>query len=202
MSKNHFDRIYIEQNGKKFSFRTTDRTNFMFTRNIEDSTPRFFNEIALLFIDNPDDFDPAQAWDLVINFASKFSKIPKEERQVSLRYVPPSHLIIEPVLEQNLNNNWMSTWKLQSNNLFILLFFFLVCFFIFFYQDKLVRKRKIFNFVRIASLVFCLIWVGWIVGAQLTIVNILNYVQLLVTENFNYSVIVYDPLIIVISIVL
>ena len=110
----------------------------MFTRNIEDSTPRFFNEIALLFIDNPDEFDPAQAWDLVINFASRFSKIPKEERQVSLSYIPPSRLIIEPVLEQNLNNNWISVWKLQSNNLFILIFFFLVCFFIFFYQNKLV----------------------------------------------------------------
>ena len=201
LSKNHFDRIYIEQNGKKFSFRTTDRANFMFTRNIEDSTPRFFNEIALLFIDNPDEFDPAQAWDLVINFASRFSKISKEERQVSLSYIPPSRLIIEPVLEQNLNNNWISVWKLQSNNLFILIFFLLVCFFIFFYQNKLVRRRKIFNFVRIGSLVFCLIWVGWTAGAQLTIVNILNYVQLLVTENFNYSVILFDPLITVVSIV-
>jgi len=173
----------------------------MFTRNIEDSTPRFFNEIALLFIDNPDEFDPSQAWDLVINFASRFSKIPKEERQVSLSYVPPNRLIIEPVLEQNLNNNWISAWKLQSNNLFILIFFILVCLFIFFYQNKLVRGRKIFNIVRIGSLVFCLIWVGWTAGAQLTIVNILNYVQLLVTENFSYSVIVLDPLITVVSIV-
>jgi NosR/NirI family transcriptional regulator, nitrous oxide reductase regulator len=200
LSKNHFDRIYIEQNGKKFSFKTTDRTNFMFTRNIEDSTPRFFNEIALLFIDNPEEFDPAQAWNLVINFASRFSKISKEERQVSLSYIPPSRLIIEPVLEQNLNNNWISVWKLQSNNLFILIFFFFICFLIFFYQTKLVRNRKIFNFLRIGSLVFCLIWVGWIAGAQLTIVNILNYVQLLVTKNFNYSVIAYDPLITAISI--
>ena len=201
LSKNHFDRIYIEQNGKKFSFRTTDRTNFMFTRNIEDSTPRFFNEIALLFIDNPDEFDPAQEWNLVINFASRFSKIHEAERQVSLSYIPPSRLIIEPMLEQNMNNNWISAWKLQSKNLFILMLFFLVCFFIFFYQNNLARSRKIFNFVRIGSLVFCLVWVGWTAGAQLTIVNILNYVQLLVTENFNYSVIVFDPLITVVSIV-
>ncbi len=201
LSKNHFDRIYIEQNGKKFSFRTTDRANFMFTRNIEDSTPRFFNEIALLFIDNPDEFDPAQAWDLVINFASRFSKIPKEERQVSLSYIPPSRLIIEPVLEQNLNNNWISVWKLQALNISILCIFIMTCALILYFKNALVKKRKLFTFLRFTALIFCLIWVGWTVGAQLTIVNIFNYIQLVYVSNFNYSVIVFDPLIVVISIV-
>ena len=55
---------------KKFLFRTIDRTNFMFTRNIEDQTPRFFNEIALLFIDKPDEYDPAKRSTLVITHNS------------------------------------------------------------------------------------------------------------------------------------
>ena len=66
LAKSHFDRMYLEQDGKKFLFRTIDRTNFMFTRNIDDHTPRFFNEIALLFLDKPDEYDPAKNSTLVI----------------------------------------------------------------------------------------------------------------------------------------
>ena len=202
ISKNHFDRIYIEQNGKKFFFRTYDRSNFMFTRNIEDSTPRFFNEIALLFIDNPEAFDPAQNWNLVINFESRFSTVSKFFSRASLEYSPPKRLIVEPSLEENFsNNNWLSIWKMQIKNLSILIAFISICSLILLFRTRLVKNRKIYSTIRIAAMLFCLIWVGWIAGAQLTIVNILNYIQLLITENFNYSVIVFDPLITVVSIV-
>ena len=202
ISKNHFDRIYIEQNGKKFFFRTIDRTNFMFTRNIEDSTPRFFNEIALLFIDNPESFDPAKSWNLVVNFYSKFSDTPKEFSNASLKYTPPNRLIIKPNTQEFISNNdWINVWKNQSKNLFILLSFIVFCSLIFLYRNKLVKYRRFYSLLRNTALVFCLVWMGWTVGAQLTIVNILNYIQLFLTENFNYSVIVFDPLITIISIV-
>ena len=203
LSKNHFDRIYIEQNGKNFFFRTYDRTNFMFTRNIEDSTPRFFNEIALLFIDNPEDFDPAQNWNLIVNFESKFSNTSRNFSRASLEYIPPKRLLIEPRLEENFSNNndWISIWKLQIKNLSILIAFISICSLVLIFRTRLVKNRKVYDTIRVAAMLFCLVWVGWIAGAQLTIVNILNYIQLVITDNFNYSVIIFDPLITVVSIV-
>ncbi|MFP6778746.1 MAG: 4Fe-4S binding protein [Alphaproteobacteria bacterium] len=200
LAKTYFDRLYLQQGKNKFNFRTSDRKNFMFTRNIEDSTPRFFNEISLLFIDNPDKFDPAKESTLVLNFN------PPEDNKLDLiflPYIPPSRLIIEPE-NINLANteglNWIDVWKPQILNIIILGVFILLCSLILYYKDYLTKKRKLFFFIRFACLLFCLVWVGFIIGAQLTIVNVFNYLQLIFFSNFNYSVIIFDPLIVVISI--
>ena len=201
VAKTYFDRFYLMQGDEKFNFRTRDRKNFMFTRNIEDSTPRFFNEISLLFIDNPDKFNPAKKSTLIVNFNAP------EENKYELNYIPyspPSRLIVKPT-NINLNNSsglsWIDVWLPQKINIIILSLFILICSSILYYKDVLVKKRKLFSFLRFSCLLFCLIWIGLISGAQLTIVNIFNYLQLLFVSNFNYSVIVFDPLILVISIV-
>ena len=200
LAKTYFDRFYLQQGKNKFNFRTSDRKNFMFTRNIEDSTPRFFNEISLLFIDNPEEFDPAKKSTLVVNFN------PPDDNTHDLIFVPyepPSRLIIESA-NINLSNteglNWIDVWKPQILNIIILGVFILLCSLVLYYKDYLTKKRKLFSFIRFACLLFCLVWVGFITGAQLTIVNIFNYLQLIFFSNFNYSVIIFDPLIVVISI--
>ena len=110
--------------------------------------------------------------------------------------------MIEPT-NVNLENfsgvNWIDVWKPQILNIIILMIFILICSLVLYYKDILTKKRTLFSFIRIACLLFCLIWVGFITGAQLTIVNIFNYLQLIFVSNFNYSVIVFDPLIVVIS---
>ena len=175
LAKTYFDRFYLQQGKNKFNFRTSDRKNFMFTRNIEDSTPRFFNEISLLFIDNPEEFDPAKKSTLVVNFN------PPDDNThdlVFVPYVPPSRLIIESV-NINLSNteglNWIDVWKPQILNIIILGVFILLCSLVLYYKDYLTKKRKLLSFIRFACLLFCLVWVGFITGAQLTIVNIFNY---------------------------
>ena len=201
IAKTYFDRFYLIQGNNKFNFRTRDRKNFMFTRNIEDSSPRFFNEISLLFIDNPDKFDPAKKSTLVVNYNSP------EEEKYDLNYIPyspPSRLIVKPNNTNLINTSglsWLDVWLPQKFNIIILVLFILICSSILYFKDTLVKRRKTFSFIRFICLLFCLIWVGFISGAQLTIVNIFNYLQLLFVSNFNYSVIVFDPLILVISIV-
>ena len=64
-----------------------------------------------------------------------------------------------------------------------------ICSLVLIFRTRLVKNRKVYDTIRIAAMLFCLVWVGWIAGAQLTIVNILNYIQLVITDNFNYSVI-------------
>ena len=201
LAKTYFDRIYLEQNGLKFYFRTKDRKNFMFTRNIEDSTPRFFKEISLLFIDNTEKYDPAQKSTLFINYNTPDVT---DENFISLDFQPPTRLIIEPnvMKEVTLNNiSWLDVWKPQFLNIIILCIFVIFCSLILLFKNTLVKIRKLYVFIRFIALLFSLTWLGWTVGAQLTIVNIFNYIQLAYVSNFNYSVIVFDPLIVIISIV-
>ena len=200
LAKSHFDRIYLMQEEKKFLFRTIDRTNFMFTRNIEDQTPRFFDEIALLFIDKPDEYDPAKESELYITYnpASEFNN-----KNIKVKYTPPTRLIIKPdnYLNKSLTMSWIDVWQPQKFNISILAIFIFFISNILYFKNYLVQNRTIYRILRLSALSFCLIWVGWYVGAQLTIVNIFNYLQLLFVSNFNYTVIVFDPLIVIISLV-
>ena len=60
----------------------------------------FFNEISLLFIDNPEKFDPAEESTLVLNFNAPENKT---HDLIFIPYTPPSRLIIEPT-NVNLEN--------------------------------------------------------------------------------------------------
>ena len=200
LAKSHFDRMYLEQDGKKFLFRTIDRTNFMFTRNIDDHTPRFFNEIALLFLDKPDEYDPAKNSTLVITYNSASEMA---DKNIKLLYAPPKRLIIQPKIFDitPATISWIDVWKPQIFNISVLMLFILLVACILLFKDRLVRNRLLYRYIRLSALSFCLIWVGWIAGAQLTIVNIFNYLQLFFVSNFNYTVIVFDPLIVIISLI-
>ena len=52
---------------------------------------------------------------------------------------------------------------------------------LFFFQDCLVRRPVLYQRVRIGFLVFTLVWLGWYAKAQLSVVNILTFVDALRT---------------------
>jgi len=67
---------------------------------------------------------------------------------------------------------------------------------IFFFQDTLVRRPKIYVWVRRAYLLFTLVWLGWYANAQLSVVNVLTFTNSLIT-GFNWEFFLAAPLIFV-----
>src|SRR5690606_39591780 len=65
---------------------------------------------------------------------------------------------------------------------------------IFFFQNWLVRRPKLFGWVRRGYLAFMLVWLGWYVNAQLSVVNVLTFTNSLVTD-FNWEFFLSAPLI-------
>ena len=65
---------------------------------------------------------------------------------------------------------------------------------IFFFQDFLVRRPVLYDRVRLGFLVFTLFWIGWYVHAQLSVVNVLTFVNALRTD-FRWDYFLIDPLI-------
>ena len=45
------------------------------------------------------------------------------------------------------------------------------------FQSVLSRSRIAHRWVRNAFLLFTLVWLGWIAGAQLSIINVINYAE-------------------------
>jgi len=65
---------------------------------------------------------------------------------------------------------------------------------IFFFQNSLVRRPRLFTWVRRSYLLFILVWLGFYSNAQLSVVNVLTFINSLIT-GFNWEFFLTSPLI-------
>src|SRR5690606_7452450 len=94
-------------------------------------------------------------------------------------------------LEQPL---WMRIWQSKVAAIVMLAFMLAALTLIFFFQDLLVAREKLFDRVRLAYLALTLVWLGWVAGAQLSVVNVLTFTTAL-REGFRWEAFLVDPLI-------
>ncbi|MET4214391.1 NosR/NirI family nitrous oxide reductase transcriptional regulator [Bradyrhizobium sp. LA2.1] len=65
---------------------------------------------------------------------------------------------------------------------------------IFFFQNQLVRRPRVYAWVRRCYLLFILVWLGWYANAQLSVVNVLTFASSLLT-GFSWEYFLSAPLI-------
>tara|TARA_R110000822_G_scaffold159476_13_gene299306 strand:+ start:10590 stop:12161 length:1572 start_codon:yes stop_codon:yes gene_type:complete len=66
--------------------------------------------------------------------------------------------------------------------------------FVLFFQDWLVRRPKLYGIVRIGYMIFTVVFIGYVFSAQLSIVNILAFIQTL-RYGFTWDTLMLDPVI-------
>ena len=89
---------------------------------------------------------------------------------------------------------WLRIWKTNTVSIGITAVALLVLTAIFFFQDALVRRPKLYVWVRRGYLTFTLVWLGWYANAQLSVVNVLTFTNSLITD-FNWEFFLAAPLI-------
>ncbi|HLH98721.1 MAG TPA: 4Fe-4S binding protein [Xanthobacteraceae bacterium] len=72
---------------------------------------------------------------------------------------------------------WVEAWRDSEVNVAILAALLTVLTLIFGFQATLARSRPAHRIVRTSFLAVVLIWLGWTAGAQLSIVNVINYLH-------------------------
>jgi polyferredoxin len=72
---------------------------------------------------------------------------------------------------------WVEAWRDARVNIAILAVLLTALTAIFVFQAQLARSRFAHRLVRNGFLAVVLVWLGWIAGVQLSIVNVINYVQ-------------------------
>ena len=70
---------------------------------------------------------------------------------------------------------YIDIWQNELVNIGILAALLVAVTLVFLLQDVLVKNRMAYNVVRVGILSFTLVWLGWMVGAQFSIINILTY---------------------------
>ncbi len=100
----------------------------------------------------------------------------------------PSAYTEDPLFDLNL------IWKEKGVQLVLILIALAVLIFILFFQDWLVVRTRLFRRIRLAYLIFTVVFIGYYCMAQLSIMNVLAFIQLLI-HDFTWETLMIDPLI-------
>src|SRR5205814_453860 len=94
---------------------------------------------------------------------------------------------------------WVEAWRESHVNVAILAVLLIVLTAIFAFQAPLARSCRAHRLVRNSFLLVVLVWLGWIASAQLSIVNILSYVQA-PFRTFDANIYLAEPLMVMIAV--
>ena len=171
-AKNYtFDRLQLAQGEKVFHF---DRDHFQRIAMGSGEGVRGLSQGGLFFLDGNSGFDPMKPWRLELIVPSSDAEGAKS-LTIPVEYRLPSDLILMP--DQAAEPAWIAAWSDARTNLIVLGVMLTVLTVILALQGPLSRRRKLHRWVRNGYLLFCLVWLGWYAGGQLTIINIVNYLQ-------------------------
>ena len=93
---------------------------------------------------------------------------------------------------------WVEAWHDARWNIAILAVLLAVVTGVFVFQAPLSRSRRAHRLVRNAVLLFVLVWLGWTVSVQLSIVNVINYLEA-PFRGFDAGFYLAEPLMVIIA---
>lgn len=215
-----FDRIELLQDGQGIRFRDKNHTRI---GDIMAEGAPHLREIALFRIPEGFQFDVTTPWDIQLLVQRGFNARDKANISYDLGYNLPEQYLLaksepKPVAQQAAStaeaprqpqpvgeamasdifgeNNplWVRMWEMNRINVVITGLAIFVLVGIFFFQNTLVRRPRLFTWVRRSYLLFILVWLGFYSNAQLSVVNVLTFINSLIT-GFNWEFFLTSPLI-------
>jgi transcriptional regulator of nitric oxide reductase/ferredoxin len=194
---NRFDRLRVIQDDKTFSFVQPDYSYATGFRG---------QQVTGLFVVAADSgFDPVKPWRLELLVHATRAGTAPVTVAFGLDYRVPEALVLKPTpppdieAEQATVAPWVEAWRDARLNVAILAALLSVLTLIFVFQDTLARHRLAHRLVRNGFLLIVLVWLGWIAGAQLSIVHVMNYL-VAPFKHFDIGFYLAEPLIIIIAV--
>ena len=205
-----FDRIEVVQDGRPLRFR--DRDHRRLGDIAAEGAPRL-PEIALFTVPTDAGLNPTEPWSLQLLVQRAIGAREKAFLSFELGYALPESYMLRPAVvaapapaaapvvaapavERDLTEVplWERIWQAKTWDIAITAIALMILTGIFFFQDQLVRRPVLYRWVRYAFLTWTLVWLGWYANAQLSVVNVLTFVNALVT-GFRWEYFLAAPLI-------
>ena len=185
-----FNRIRIVQDGRTIGFVHDD---FQKLLTPSASGLQAQRDAGLFTVPAGAGLDPVKPWrlELVVNAAGQLPAA-----VFPLEYKLPAAYILMP--EAPPVAAWVEAWHDGRVNVAILAVLLAVLTAIFAFQAQLSRSRRAHRLVRNGFLLVVLVWLGWTAGAQLSIVNVINYIQA-PFRGFGIGLYLAEPLMVMIA---
>lgn len=189
-----FDRVRIEQGSRKFALQRAPK-QYQYLPFVSAKGAPAFDEIGLFRIPAQTGLDVLAPWQLVI-VVGEGSGSGAQTREYKLNYTLPSRFVLppaEPSTQEPLEAPWRESWRAQAHNIVVLGLGLSVLTVLLIAMHRLTRHARLYQALRIGFLLFTLVWIGWIAGAQLSIINVLAWLRGL-TNGKGLAVLLADPL--------
>ena len=216
-----FDRIELLQDTNSIRFRDRDHTRL---GNLAAEGAPDLPEIALFAVPPEFTFDPTEPWVLQLLVQRVVATREKAWLTFDLGYtLPDAYMKREPAppVRQQATTSpaaasseapasakhdaaassaaedeplWMKIWRGNVVKIGTTIVALGALTLIFFFQNALVRRPRVYTWVRRGYLLFILVWLGWYANAQLSVVNVLTFANSLLT-GFSWEYFLSAPLI-------
>ena len=211
-----FDRITVVQGENTLRFR--DRGYKRLGVLSAEGAPRF-TDIGIFMSPKGVDFDPVEPWRLQLLLYRAIGALNKVFVNYDLSYqLPAKYIDIEKLpppaampagsagtatgaFSSEMSDDkaaltalWMRIWKQKTAKVIVLSLAIVLLTLVFFFQDFLVVSAQWTERIRIGFLIFTLFWIGFYAQAQLSVVNVLVFVNALLGD-FSWEFFLMEPLI-------
>ncbi len=206
-----FDRIEVLQGDNSIHFRDVLHTRI---NDLAAPGAPTFRDVDIFRTPEGVTFDPAQPWRLQLLAQRGYGArdkafltfdVPYELPRAFLKSAPAPAVSAAPTAAATTPQSvaapdapepaiWQGLWRDKIAEVVILMGAIAVLTVIFFFQDWFVLHPVLYDRVRLAFLVFTLVWIGWYAQAQLSVVNVLAFLNALRTE-FRWDYFLMAPLI-------
>ncbi|HEY5719102.1 MAG TPA: 4Fe-4S binding protein [Gammaproteobacteria bacterium] len=191
-----FDRIQLTQGDQVVRFHDYHHKRL---RRIAAAGAPEFDDVDLFRIPTEIAFDPAQPWRLELLVGRDTGPTSKAFQTFELRYrLPESYVAYVETAPTAADGGdgplWQRIWWSKLGVVAVLVTALGVLTALFFFQEALTRHPRLTDRVRIAFLLFTLLWLGLYANAQLSVVNVMTVFNALVT-GFAWDYFLMEPLI-------
>ncbi len=194
-----FDRIRVRQRDHEIALRRQNAL-YRYVPFLTAENAPTMSEMGIFRIPAESGIDVLQPWELLVK--SRDEATNNEAFQQALVYHLPERFVLPaaaPVIADFENSPVETAWQAQLLNLVILgvalgwLTVMLV------YMEPLTRSARLYRTMRISFLMFTLIWLGWLVGAQFSVINPIAWFQASIMGN-GLELFLLDPLLAVLTV--
>ena len=190
-----FERIEIEQAGRSIAL---TREQHHRLPGIEAAGAPEIREAGLFVLPAATGFDPAEPFRLSLMVTREDAAGTPHSARFNLDYALPSAYLVAPPAQAEPEPPplWQENWRARIVAIGVIAAMLLALYVILIFQNQIAARPKLYRVVRLGYLSMTVIVLGGLMGAQLSVVHVLTFVQAL-RGQFSWETFLLDPVIFV-----
>ncbi len=192
-----FERIQVVQGARTIKL---TRQHYQNVQSFDTAGAPEMRETGLFTLPHDTGFDPLAPWRLELSVGRETAAGGALSALFSITYALPEPYILGNVVPSGSSADaaapplWETIWLARKADIAILCIILLALTAILVFQNSVVRNARRYQTIRLGFLIVTVVWIGWIAGAQLSVVNIITFAQSLLT-GFSWNLFLLDPLV-------